>query len=156
MDQRTTSNVATGLNHLVSVAQDGVNGLARAIDDAQDPQLKVRLSELRQNREHMVQELKAMVTQLGGNSTQSGTVAGAAHRAFMEVKEMVTGAGDQALIQDCTRGDKHAVSEFQDALNELGPNAPEAARFIVQTGLQRIQTALQQYQQLAHSGAVAS
>ncbi len=54
MDQRTTSNVATGLNHLVSVAQDGVNGLARAIEDAQDPQLKVRLSELRQNREHMV------------------------------------------------------------------------------------------------------
>ena len=156
MDQPTLSNVATKLNHLVSIAQDGVNGLGRAIDDAQDPQLKATLRELRQNREHMAQELKAVVTQLGGDPNQSGTFAGAAHRAFMEVREMVTGDGDQALIQECIRGDEHAVNEFQDALNELGPNAPEAARSVVQNGLQRIRTALQSYQQLSHSGASVS
>jgi uncharacterized protein (TIGR02284 family) len=156
MDQATTSDLATRLNHLVSITQDGVNGLDRAIDDAQDPQLKATLRGLQQNREQMARELKAVVTQLGGDPNQSGTFAGAAHRTFMEVKEIVTGAGDQALIQECIRGDEHAVNEFQDALNELGPNAPEAARSIIQTGLQRIRTALQRYQQLAHSGAGAS
>src|SRR5918998_5941698 len=104
MDQPTSSNVATQLDHLVLIAQDGVNGLGRATDDAQDPQLKATLRELRQNREHMAQELMAVVTQLGGDPNQSGTFAGAAHHAFMEVKEVVTGSGDQALIQECVRG----------------------------------------------------
>jgi uncharacterized protein (TIGR02284 family) len=155
MDQPTASNVTTTLNHLISIAQDGVNGIGRAIEDAQDQQLKAMLTEIHQNREHMVQELKAVVTQLGGDPNQSGTLAGAAHRAFMEVKEMVTGSRDQALIQECIRGDEHAVNEFQDALTELGPSAPGAARSIIQSCLQRIQTALQRYQQLAHSGAGA-
>ncbi len=47
MDHPNTTKVTTGLNHLVSIAQDGVNGLGRAFDDAQDPQLKTTLSELR-------------------------------------------------------------------------------------------------------------
>jgi len=156
MDQPTASNVTTTLNHLISIAQDGVNGIGRAIEDAQDQQIKATLRDIHQIREHMVQELKAVVTQLGGDPNQSGTLAGAAHRAFMEVREMVTGDGDQALIQECIRGDEHAVNEFQDALNELGPNAPEAARSVVQTGLQRLRTALQRYQQLSHSGAGVS
>jgi uncharacterized protein (TIGR02284 family) len=156
MDQPTSSNFATRLNRLVSTAQDGVDGLGRAINDAQDPQLKATLRELRQDREHMAQELKAVLTQLGGDPTQSGTFVGAAHRAFMEVKEIVTGAGDEALIQECIRGDEHAVNEFQDALDELGPNAPEAARSVVQTGLQRIRTALERSQELSHSSAGTS
>jgi len=156
MDRPTSSNVTTRLNRLVSTAQDGVDGLGRAINDAQDPQLKATLRELRQNREHMAQELKAVLTRLGGDPTQSGTFAGAAHRAFIEVKEMVTGAGDEALIQECIRGDENAVNEFQDALNELSPNAPEAARSVVQTCLPRIRTALERYQEPYHSGAGTS
>jgi uncharacterized protein (TIGR02284 family) len=80
MDQPTTSNVTTTLNHLMSIAQDGVNGIGRAIEDAQDQQLKATLREIHQNREQMVQELKTVVRQLGGDPNQSGTFAGAAHR----------------------------------------------------------------------------
>jgi uncharacterized protein (TIGR02284 family) len=106
------------LNHLVSIAKDGVNGMNSAAESAKSAQLKSTLSQLSQERNGIATQLQDVVRRLGGNPDQSGTTLGAAHRAFMNVKDTVTGADDEALLEECERGEDVAVREFRSALDK--------------------------------------
>ena len=106
------------LNHLVSIAKDGVNGMNSAAESATNPQLKSTLSQLSQERNRVATQLQDVVRRLGGDPDSGGTTLGAAHRAYMNIKDAVTGADDKALIDECERGEDVAVREFQDALQK--------------------------------------
>ena len=106
------------LNRLISIAKDGVNGMSSAAESASNPQLKSTLSQLSQERNHVATQLQDVVRRLGGGPDQSGTTLGAAHRAFMNIKDAVTGTDDKALIDECERGEDVAVREFQSALQK--------------------------------------
>jgi uncharacterized protein (TIGR02284 family) len=109
------------LNHLISIAKDGVNGMSSAAESANNAQLKSTLSQLSQERNRVATQLQDAVRRLGGTPDESGTTLGAAHRAFMNVKEKVAGTSDEALLDECERGEDVAVREFSSALESALP-----------------------------------
>jgi uncharacterized protein (TIGR02284 family) len=109
------------LNHLISIAKDGVNGMSSAAESADNAQLKSTLSQLSQERNRVATQLQDAVRRLGGTPDESGTTLGAAHRAFMNVKEKVAGTSDEALLEECERGEDVAVREFSSALEGALP-----------------------------------
>ena len=138
------------LNHLISIAKDGVNGMNSAAESAKSPQLKSTLSQLSQDRERVATQLQDVVRRLGGDPDKSGTTLGAAHRAFMNVKEAVAGSTDEALLDECERGEDVAVREFKTALDK---NLPADVKQTVQSLFGQVKTSHDKIKQLRNTGA---
>jgi uncharacterized protein (TIGR02284 family) len=136
------------LNHLISIAKDGVNGMSSAAESAKNAQLKSTLSQLSQERNRVATQLQDVVRRLGGDPDQSGTTLGAAHRTFMNVKEAVTGSTDRALLNECERGEDVAVREFTSALEQP---LPTDIKQTVQSLLGQVRTSHDRIKQLRNS-----
>jgi uncharacterized protein (TIGR02284 family) len=138
------------LNHLISIARDGVNGMSSAAESANNAQLKSTLSQLSQERNGIATQLQDVIRRLGGNPDDSGTTLGAAHRAFMNVKDAVTGADDEALLDECERGEDVAVREFRSALDK---NLPADIKQTVQSLFSQVKSSHDRIKQLRNANA---
>jgi uncharacterized protein (TIGR02284 family) len=63
-------------------------------------------------------ELQAKIRSLGGEPASSGTVSGAVHRAWTNIKSSITGMDDYAVLAECERGEDVAKRVYEEALNE--------------------------------------
>lgn len=52
----------------------------------------------------------------GAEPQEEGSGLAKAHRAFLELKEKVTGHSDKAVIEEVERGEAHLLSKFEKAL----------------------------------------
>jgi uncharacterized protein (TIGR02284 family) len=59
---------------------------------------------------------------LGGSTTDAGTLAGAAHRLWTNLRAAITGGDDKAILEECERGEDVAKAEYEKALKaDLAP-----------------------------------
>jgi uncharacterized protein (TIGR02284 family) len=105
------------LNELIEICKDGQKGFARAIEDTKDSELKALFAQYSTQRTLFADELRKEVIALGGKPETSGSVAGAAHRGWMDAKAAVTGRDDHAILEECERGEDVAKEAYDKALN---------------------------------------
>lgn len=116
------------LNDLIETCKDGVNGFRTAADAVSDPRAKTLFNSRAQGIERASAELSAEVRQLGGDPEKTGSVAGAVHRGWINIKSVVTGKDDDAILAECERGEDVAVKSYESALEK---NLPAPVRSIV-------------------------
>jgi uncharacterized protein (TIGR02284 family) len=111
------------LNDLIETCRDAENGFHTAAEHVKDGGLKSFFKERSVQRAQFASELEAEVRQLGGTPVRRGTVSGAFHRGWMNIKSIVTGGSDDAVIEECERGEDAAVHNYQHVLKQnLPPN----------------------------------
>ncbi len=111
------------LNDLIQTCRDGENGFRTAADHVKDPQLKKLFAHHSQQRAQFASELQSEVRQLGGTPSQFGSVSGAFHRGWMNIKSIVTGGRDDTIVAECERGEDAALENYQRVLEQnLPPN----------------------------------
>jgi uncharacterized protein DUF2383 len=57
-----------------------------------------------------------------GDPDSTGTVTGALHRGFVDLKTAITSRDNLAVLEECERGEDAAVSAYQEALREDLPD----------------------------------
>ena len=65
-----------------------------------------------------------------GTAEDDGTVLGGAHRMFMNLKSVVAGYDEKAIIAEVEQGEDHIKAKFEDAIadGELSPHAMHTIR----------------------------
>ena len=109
------------LNDLIETCEDGIKGFREAADAVESREARavfVKRIELIQRSEA---ELKAEVRRLGGDPEQRGSVSGALHRGWINLKSAITGRDDDAIIAECERGEDVAVKNYKAALEKELP-----------------------------------
>ncbi|BDV37551.1 hypothetical protein DSM21852_08040 [Methylocystis bryophila] len=87
-----------------------------------DPNLQNTFRKASARCEAGEKELEREITKLGGSTTDSGSVAGAVHRAWIDLKSAVTGGDEKAILEECERGEDVAKAAYEKALKaELAP-----------------------------------
>ena len=81
-----------------------------------DRDLADRFNARARERQSAVSGLQAAVARLGGNPEDDGTLLAGAHRAFLSLKEAVTGNDDQAIINEIERGEDYLKAKFEAAM----------------------------------------
>lgn len=109
------------LNELIETCKDGEYGFKTAADGLEDPEIKSQFQQYSRQRGQMARELEAEVRRLGGDSEKAGSVAGAAHRGWINIKSVVTGKDDGSIVSEAERGEDAAKRMYKDALNEILP-----------------------------------
>jgi uncharacterized protein (TIGR02284 family) len=111
------------LNDLIQTCRDGENGFQTAADHIKDTNLKELFGRYSIQRAQFASELQSEVRQLGGSPATSGSVSAAFHRGWMNIKSIVTGGSDTAIVAECERGEDAAVENYQRVLKQnLPPN----------------------------------
>ena len=111
------------LNDLIETCRDGEKGFQTAADHVKNEEMKRLFTQRSQERAQFASELQSEVRQLGGTPAQHGSVSAAFHRGWMNIKSIVTGGGDNAIVAECERGEDAAVLNYQRVLKQnLPPN----------------------------------
>ncbi len=117
------------LNNLVETCKDGEEGFRSAAEGTDDSQLRALFNEYAMQRGGFAAELQRQVASLGGSPERSGSLAGAAHRGWMDIKSAVMGRDNKAIVNEAERGEDSAVEQYTDA---LARDLPSDVRSIVE------------------------
>jgi uncharacterized protein (TIGR02284 family) len=109
------------LNDLIETCRDGEQGFREASEAVKDSELKVLFTQYSQQRAQFASELRSLVMKLGGNPENKGSVAGAMHRGWINVKSAVTGRDDSAIVSECERGEDVAKASYEKAVKASLP-----------------------------------
>jgi uncharacterized protein (TIGR02284 family) len=118
------------LNDLIETCRDGEKGFRTAAEGVKDPRVKSVFERYARQRAEMVRELQEQVRKLGGTPGQSGSVSASLHRGWMNIKSLVTGNDDNAIIAEAERGEDAAKAAYAKALKE---DLPAGVRTLIQS-----------------------
>jgi uncharacterized protein (TIGR02284 family) len=118
------------LNDLIGTLKDGQEGYRVAAVDVQTHDLHVLFDRYSLQRAQFVGELQELVHSLGeSDPTNTSTIAGVAHRAWINLKAAIASKDDHATLAECERGEDHALAVYKSALEkELPANVREVVR----------------------------
>jgi uncharacterized protein (TIGR02284 family) len=118
--------VISTLNTLIATCRDGEQGLRTAAEHVKDPTVKALFKDLARERGSFAEELKQEVHKLGGVPEEGGSVSGALHRGWMDIKGSLAGRDDHSLLSEAERGEDVAVETYKDALGKAGSPSTHA------------------------------
>lgn len=114
------------LNSLIETLKDGQEGFRQASEAVKDSTLKSLFSEYSLQRAKFAGELQnEVIRSLGDNKPEdTSSVAGALHRAWINLKSALTAGDDHAILAECERGEDSAVSEYKKAMEDENLSSP--------------------------------
>lgn len=115
------TNTISILNELIETLKNGQEGFRAASEDVQSGDLKTLFSEYSLQRSKFAGELRAIAHSLGeADPATGGSVSGALHRGWINLKSALTSQDEHAILSECERGEDSAVAEYSKALAEEG------------------------------------
>jgi uncharacterized protein (TIGR02284 family) len=113
-----TSHDISTLNSLIATTLDSVEGYTEAVRETQNSEFVTLFTGLADDRRQLVTLLQQEVSALGGEPEDDGTVLAGAHRVFLNLKSVVTGHNDKAIINEVEAGEDHIKGKFEGALED--------------------------------------
>ncbi|MGH8588186.1 MAG: PA2169 family four-helix-bundle protein [Gammaproteobacteria bacterium] len=117
-----THDVISTLNGLIETCKDGEEGFRTCAESVRNGTLEGVFMELSQHCAESAKELQSEVRRLGGDPETHGSVLGALHRRWLNVKTAITGKDEVAVLAECERGEDMAVVAYKDALAQDLPS----------------------------------
>lgn len=144
----------TVLNELVETLKDGERGYSEALTDVKDQDLKQVFKQYAVQRDGYLTELESAMHKLNVNPADAkegklDSVVGTAHRAWINIKSVVTGNDRKAILDECERGEDYAVKAFQKAVQ--AEVLPQEIKSIVEKQYNGIKQAHDQIRSLRDS-----
>lgn len=111
------------LNGLIATTFDSVDGYTEAAKNSESGRFITLFNERAVERQAVITSLRSEVTRLGGEAEDDGTMLAGAHRMFLNLKSVVTGQDEKAIIDEVEKGEDHIKAKFDKAMgdNELSP-----------------------------------
>ena len=131
-------NAISVLNNLIETCKDGELGFKTAAEGLTSLDIKAKFLEYSRQRAEMARELQAEVRRLGGDPEKSGSMSGSVHRGWFDIKSVLTGKDDHAIVTEAERGEDVAKSAYESALKET---LPGTAQTLVQQQAARVRQA---------------
>ena len=128
------------LNDLIETLKDGQEGFKAAAKDAESAELRRVFNEYSLQRSGFAGELQAHVVSLGEPKPETGgSVAGALHRGWIDLKSALASRDAYAILAECERGEDSAVANYREVLDL--PDLPADLRETLEKQFKAIQAA---------------
>jgi uncharacterized protein (TIGR02284 family) len=111
-------NLVHNLTDLLEKNYDAEKGYKKAIEHAKNPQLKKFLKEQAVQRNHFATEVDKQLHLLNEHPGESGSTLGTMHRYWIDLKTSITKKDDEAILEECLRGEKASLKEYEEKLKK--------------------------------------
>lgn len=127
------------LNDLIETSKDGQEGFKTCAEDIKHPELKALFAKRSTDCSTAAAELQTAVKALGGDPEKSGSVGGALHRGWVDVKSLVTGKDEEAVLNEAERGEDHALKAYKEAIEKINKHNLLGIRDLVERQFHGVQ-----------------
>ena len=131
-------NAVSVLNNLIETCKDGEEGFKVAAEGLTSASIKTKFLEYSRQRAQMARELQDEVRRLGADPEKKGSVAGTMHRGWLNIRSIVSGKDDHAIVAEAERGEDVAKGVYEAALKE---SLPQSAQTLVQQQASKVRQA---------------
>lgn len=111
-----SEEVSGMLNELLEKNYDAEKGYKLAADKVKKKNLQAFFAERAQERYDFGHELKSEIRNFGENPDKGSSLAGDAHRSWMNLKASLSNDKDEVVLEEAIRGEKAAVEEYEKVL----------------------------------------
>lgn len=115
------SNDAKVTKDVMQTLQDGKEGYAQAADnigDAGAPEHEPTFRRYSEQRAAFYRELEQMAANYGDDVDPSGSAGATVHRAWLSLREALSGSNPSGVLNAVRQGEDHAVEEYEKAVKE--------------------------------------
>ena len=131
MDNENPNSV---LKKVVETARDGEKGFREAAEHFKSTELRTMAQRVSAERAEFARELEPELRAEGKDEKVGGSMEGALHRAWVDIKTAL-GGGDQTILDWLEQGEDYAKKIYGEALRS---NLPSAAQLIVRRQYDRV------------------
>ena len=114
----TDEKVTKDLLETLEDGNDGYTKGAEKLEGLSQPSLMATFQQFADQRRRFADELQGMAKSYGDDPDRSGSIAAAAHRGWMTLKDALTKDDPTAVLEVAAQGDEHAVKEYEKALDD--------------------------------------
>ncbi|MFC7357535.1 PA2169 family four-helix-bundle protein [Jejudonia soesokkakensis] len=139
-DENIHDNLVNNLQNLLEKNYDAEKGFKKAMEDSKNSRLKSYFQHQAALRGRFVNELDKEIRNLNETPKQSGSVTGDLHRTWIDIKTAFTGKDDEAVLEECIRGEKASVEEYEERLQNN--NFPPEVSNVLNNQLTEIKSTL--------------
>ncbi|WP_082960212.1 ferritin-like domain-containing protein [Maribacter hydrothermalis] len=120
MMNKDIKKIEDKLKDVVEKNEDSVKGFEKAADLAKELSTKSYFDKKAKQRRSFIKQLRNATPALQlGNGEIDGSTKGAIHRSWMDVKTLFSGDNDETMLSEAVRGDKAAISEYNEVMTEV-------------------------------------
>ncbi|MBZ9728076.1 PA2169 family four-helix-bundle protein [Salegentibacter sp. JZCK2] len=135
-----SEKLGKSLNELLEKNYDAEKGYKDAAENVKNPQLKAFFSERAQERYDFGHELKTEIRNFGESPDKGSSLAGDAHRTWLNLKASLSSDKDESVLEEAIRGEKAAVEEYEEVIKD--PDVPPSTANILLKQKNKIAAAL--------------
>ncbi len=117
-DQAIHTNLVNNLQELLEKNYDAEKGFTKAMKDAKNNNLKQYFKYQAAQRSQFANELTDEIRSLNETPKESGSTTASLHRTWIDIKSSLSGDKDEAVLEECIRGEKASVEEYEKRLQE--------------------------------------
>ena len=136
VDGVDNNGVVDTLNELIETCHDGEYGFNACAQHSTATHLQTLYRRHAEQCSDAADELRGHVVRLGGAPEEGGSASGALHRGWVAVRGTLSGYSDQAMLDECERGEDAALARYRKA---LASNLPSDVRIAVQRQMDGVQ-----------------
>ncbi len=152
----TLRDIVFALNQCIETCTDAERGYATASADVRNIELKRLFHDRSRQRTEFAIALQAMIASLGASPENQGTLKGAAHRAWIEVRRALDGKNDNLIVEECLRGEAASLDTYKQALKRAPlEDMPRSARDLVSSQVKAIESSRDDLERLLKPKATA-
>ncbi|HET8804606.1 MAG TPA: PA2169 family four-helix-bundle protein [Aequorivita sp.] len=115
-NQENHKELVNNLQDLLEKNYDAEKGFTKAMKDVKNQNLKRFLQQQAVQRGRFVNELSQEIKNLNEQPKDSGSFTGDLHRTWIDIKSSVAGNTDEAVLEECIRGEKASWKEYEEKL----------------------------------------
>lgn len=111
--------VVNNLNELLEKNYDAEKGFKKALEDSEDHGLKNFFKKQAVIRNRFKNEIEKELHNLNAHvKLKDGHAIGTLHRVWIDVKTALSRHDDEAVLEECIRGEKTSVKEYEEKLKK--------------------------------------
>jgi uncharacterized protein (TIGR02284 family) len=148
MNDHSHSDEISTLNTLIATTIDSITGYENSAKEVRNERFREIFRQRADERQRVVEELRAEVRRLGGTPEEGGSFMGKAHQSFESLKAAIAGHDEKAVINEVERGEDYLKEKFETALDS--DELSGEARSVVERCYQSVRAGHDQMSHLKH------
>lgn len=145
----TTKNISSELKEVIERNVDAMKGYEKAADKVKNPELASAFRKQASQRKRFALELEnaaGVFSAEDREKIEKGTFSGNLHRTWMDLKTAFSSDKDESVVEECIRGEKQAVENYDELLGDTSITSP--SRELITDQRNTVQTCIQELKQL--------
>ena len=130
--------IVSTVHHLIERCKDGAKGYKTASEDIEDKNLKDLFKKYAVQRDSMITELQDQLHKFGKTDSESSSIEGTIHRAWIDIKSALTSKDTKRVLEECERGEDYALKAYEEARSA---NLPAELKAVVEQQYQDVKSA---------------